>query len=168
MKNNYLLYFLLLLSSHALCQQSPGEKSSGEDSLCTKKKMAFNAKIKADGKNAKYYKDEEFIIFISKSSSSKNKLGVLNIGANKNLTVTIQEIQVEATDSSNTTSFIRIDTPRVIFKEQVVNRCSTFAIDIKDFQSPNEKSYVIANIKFLRVELSYSNRQVIAELGSKE
>jgi hypothetical protein len=168
MKKIYLLYFLLLLSSIALCQQSPNEKSSGEDSLCIKRKMAFYAKINADGKNAKYYKDEEFIILISKSSSSKNKLGVLNIGASKNLTVTIQEVHVEATDSAKNTSLIRIDTPSVIFKEQVVNRCGTFAIDLKDFQSPNDKSFLKATIKFLRVELSYSKRKVIAELGSKE
>lgn len=150
----------------SLCQQNQEEKFSSEDSVCLRKAMAMINQIKAEGTKAKYYKDDEFLITLSRANSDgNNKIRVLNFGNDKTLSVTILEIKVAAYDSVNNMSIISLNTPMELIKEQKIAHCSSFSVNLSKIGLLNT---VNSEINYIKIKISFSDKDVIAKLGKEE
>jgi hypothetical protein len=151
----------------SLGQQNTEAKLFEVDSICLTKAMAMIDQIKAEGTNAKYYRDNEFLInlSLSKDGDNKNRIRILNLGNDKSLSFTILEIKVAAIDSAGNVSIVIIDKPVELVKELKLIHCNSFSIEFAKIGLPGT---VNSEIRYIRIKLSYSGKEVIAKLGADE
>lgn len=123
--------------------------------------------IKAEGTKAKYYRDNEFLINLSPAvpNGNKSKIRLLNVGDDKTLSLTITEIKAAAYDSANNKSIVLLNTPTQLIKEQKITHCNSVSVDIGKI---GLATTVNSDIIYIKIKISFSDKDVIAKLGNEE
>lgn len=164
---------LLLIASvivsvlHAQEETQKNEELSAEDSVCLKKAYSMIREMRADSSKQKPHYDSSFLVTLSrtKSPTKKTRIRVLNLGADKVISFSVLEVKVSGVDSSGTASTTMITSNIEFLKDQSLQHCESFSIDISKFTMP---VYVSSDIEQVKIKLVFNDKEIIGVIGREE
>lgn len=159
--------WLMILSLPMMAQTSAKPAFSIKDSSCIHECQAKVQQFKKDGNADRYQLDEQFFCHISRYDKQKaaSKLEIVNLGDDKVMSVTIVQMQVNATNVKGQTSTLTADEPLELLKDAPFSRCKILSLDLgKGTFGP----VMLNEVESVRVKITYDGQEKIYIMGKEK
>jgi len=99
------------------------------------------------------------------SVSRKQKMVILNIGADKVISFNIQSMQVNSYDSAGRMSLLKIEKEMQVIKEKQLLHCKSISMDLGGFGLPGT---IKSEIVYAKISIAWSGKDIMIELGEEQ
>lgn len=167
MKNFCTLLWLMILSLPVMAQTSVKPAYNVPDSSCVNECRARVQQFKKDGNADRCQMDEEFFCHISRYSkeTSASKLTIVNLGDEKVMSVTILQMQVNATNIKGQTGILTADEPLELLKEANFARCKTLSLDLG---KGNFATVKLNEVESVKIKITWEGEEKIYIVGKEK
>lgn len=156
--------WLMILSLPTMAQTSVKPAFNVSDSACITECKARVEQFRKDGNAHRFQLDEEFFCHVSKFDKQKgaSKLQLVNLGDEKVMSVTILQMQVNATNAKGQTGILTADEPLALLKDASFPRCKILNLDLgKGIFG----AVVLNEVESLRLRINYDGKEKIYIVG---
>ncbi|NML21245.1 hypothetical protein HHL16_10200 [Pseudoflavitalea sp. G-6-1-2] len=157
----------LLLFSIAATAQTSVKALTVIDSSCITE-CRGKAQAFSKNKNAtRYQLDKEFFCHLSpyNAQTSAAKLQIVNLGDDKILSITIQQMQVTGTNLKGEHGILTADEPVDLMKDAAFPRCKMLNLDLGKGNFPHVHLHEIESI---RIKITYEGKEKIYVIGKEK
>jgi hypothetical protein len=167
MKNICTLLCLMIFSLPVIAQTSVKAVYNVPDSSCVNECKARVQQFKKDGNADRYKMDEEFFCHISRYSkeTSASKLTIVNLGDEKVMSITILQMQVNATNIKGQTGILTADEPLELLKESGFARCKTLSLDLG---KGNFATVKLNEVESVKIKIAWKDQEKIYIVGKEK
>jgi hypothetical protein len=158
-------YFILAL---LLLQFQAKTQTVNEDSLdCIRRTKALALQIGQEGKDAKYFLDSNWLVYLSPPTAAThpNTLRLINVGGNKQFSVTVTGIKLAFTDDKGQKGQTEVSQPIELIKSSELFHCGSGSVDLSSIQLPNT---IDNRIQYLKLRIRWQHGETIATLGKSK
>ncbi|QEC42485.1 hypothetical protein [Pseudobacter ginsenosidimutans] len=159
--------WLMFLSLPMMAQTSAKPSFNVTDSSCITECKARVEQFRKDGNADRFQLDEEFFCHVSKFDKQKgaSKLQLVNLGDDKVMSVTILQMQVNATNVKGQTGTLTADEPLDLLKDASFSRCRILNLDLgKGIFG----AVVLNEVESLRLRIIYDGKEKIYVVGKEK
>ena len=157
----------LLLFSVAATAQTSVKSIAVIDSTCISECRSLAKSFKTNNNAGRYQLDQEFFCHLSRynQQSSAAKLQIVNLGDDKTLSITIQQMQVTGTNLKGETGILTADEPVELMRDAAFPRCKTLNLDLGKGNFPHVHLHEIESI---RIKISYDGKEKVYVIGKEK
>lgn len=159
--------WLMILSLPMIAQTSIKPAFSITDSSCVNECKAKVQQFRKDGNSDRYQLDGEFFCHISRYDKQKaaSKLEIVNLGEDKVMSITIVQMQVNATNVKGQTGTLTADEPVELLKDAPFSRCKLLSLDLgKGSFGP----VMLNEVESVRIRITYEGQEKIYVMGKEK
>lgn len=159
--------WLMILGLPMMAQTSAKPAFNITDSSCITECKARVQQFKKNGNADRFQLDEAFFCHVSKFDKEKgaSKLQLVNLGNDKVMSLTILQLQVNATNAKGQTGTLTADEPLELLKDAPFTRCKILNLDLgKGIFG----GVTLNEVESLRLKITYDGQEKIYMIGKEK
>ncbi|MGN6420165.1 MAG: hypothetical protein ACTHMC_21840 [Pseudobacter sp.] len=167
MKNFCTFLWLMIFSLPVIAQTNVKPSYNVPDSSCVNECKARVQQLRKDGNADRFQMDENFFCHISRYSkeTSASKLTIVNLGEEKVMSVTILQMQVNATNIKGQTGILTADEPLELLKNANFARCKTLSLDLG---KGNFATVKLNEVESVKIRITWEGEEKIYTVGKEK